>query len=707
MNRIALIPAYMPDEKLIDVSKGLYQEGFEIVIVNDGSPETFSKVFSDASRYARILVHNENKGKGEALKTGLAYIHNTYDAPYTVVNADADGQHKLEDIINVISVAEANRSCLVLGSRKMEGKVPFKSRAGNAITRFVYRLTTGNIVFDTQTGLRAYSDKLVPKLLQISGSRYEYEMNMLMELPKQGIEIKEEWINTVYIGKNESSHFDPVKDSIKIYKEILCFCASSLISFLVDYGLFCLISAVSGSLIVANILARIISGTLNFSLNRKVVFKSQKDVATSAIKYSALAVAILILNTFILELLTGMGLAAYVAKIITELALFVLSYFIQHSFIFKKGRQYHMKKHLWAICSAFVLVAFTTYISLDTFVISKSYNSNATEINTSMFADQTDSTTSLTGSIDNTQSESTEPKVAKAADSTASNSSSDSGLSESHKSRSSRKHSKTSMSEDGSVTSSETTESTSGINASESYSGENTVSSDNYSITLTEYYQNDTKIYVADVTLSSAQYLKTAFANDTYGKNVTATTSTIAENNNAVLAINGDYYGVQENGYVIRNGIVYRDSASGSDVLCIYTDGTMEVVNDTEYSAEELVSMGVWQAFSFGPALVEDNSVTVDENAEVAKAKASNPRTAIGVIDANHFVFVVSDGRTSESEGLSLYELATFMKELGVETAYNLDGGGSSTMYFNGYVVNNPTTGGSIKERSVSDIVYI
>ena len=682
MNKIALIPAYMPDEKMIDVSKGLYQEGFEIIIVNDGSPETFNKVFSDASRYARILIHNENKGKGEALKTGLEYIYNTYDAPYTIVNADADGQHRLEDIIKVASVAEANRSCLILGSRKMEGKVPFKSRAGNAITRFVYRLTTGNIVYDTQTGLRAYSDKLVPELLQICGSRYEYEMNMLMELPKHGIEIKEELINTIYIGKNESSHFDPIKDSIKIYKEILCFCASSLISFLVDYGLFCVISAISGSLIVANTLARIISGTLNFSLNRKVVFKSQKDVATSAIKYSVLALAILITNTFILEILTGMGLTAYAAKIITELALFVLSYFIQHSYIFKKGRQDHMKKHLWAICSAFVLITFTTYISLDTFFISESYNSNATEINTSLFDGQTDSDTQLTESIDNTQSET-------------------------HKSRSGRKHSRTNVSEGATVTSSETTESSSGINASEPYTGENTVSSDNYSITLTEYYQNDTKIYVADIILSSAQYLKTAFANDTYGKNVTATTSAIAENNNAVLAINGDYYGVQENGYVIRNGIVYRDSANGSDVLCIYANGTMEVLNDSEYSAEELVSRGVWQAFSFGPALVEDSSITVDENAEVAKAKASNPRTAIGVIDANHFVFVVSDGRTSESEGLSLYELATFMKGLGVETAYNLDGGGSSTMYFNGYVVNNPTTGGSIKERSVSDIVYI
>ena len=133
----------------------------------------------------------------------------------------------------------------------------------------------------------------------------------------------------------------------------------------------------------------------------------------------------------------------------------------------------------------------------------------------------------------------------------------------------------------------------------------------------------------------------------------------------------------------------------------------MEVVNDSEYTAEELVSMGVWQAFSFGPALLEDGEIAVDVNTEVDKAKTSNPRTAIGIIDANHFIFVVSDGRTTESEGLSLYELAEFMQELGAETAYNLDGGGSSTMYFNGSVINNPTSGGSIKERSVSDIVYI
>ena len=133
----------------------------------------------------------------------------------------------------------------------------------------------------------------------------------------------------------------------------------------------------------------------------------------------------------------------------------------------------------------------------------------------------------------------------------------------------------------------------------------------------------------------------------------------------------------------------------------------MEVLNDSEYTADELVEKGVWQALTFGPALVENSNISVDENDEVGLAMASNPRTAIGLIDTNHFIFVVSDGRTSESEGLSLYELATFMKGLGVKTAYNLDGGGSSTMYFNGAVVNNPTSGHSIKEREISDIVYI
>ncbi len=304
-----------------------------------------------------------------------------------------------------------------------------------------------------------------------------------------------------------------------------------------------------------------------------------------------------------------------------------------------------MKKHVWAICFTVLLAAFTVYLALDTFVIAKVYNGNAVEVNTSMFADSEE--------------------------------------------------------EAGDVT--EEAES----RGAEVYRDESSYGDDNVSITLTEYEKYGTTIYVADVTLSSAEYLKTAFANGTYGKNVTETTSSIAEENGAILAVNGDFYGSQEKGYVIRNGVVYRSSAKGSEVLCIFADGTIDVVNDRDYTADELVGMGVWQAFSFGPGLVEDGAVSVDENDEVGRAKASNPRTAIGMIDANHFVFVVSDGRTDESEGLSLYELAEFMLSLGVTEAYNLDGGGSSTMYFNGEVVNNPTSSGRIKEREVSDIVYV
>lgn len=234
-------------------------------------------------------------------------------------------------------------------------------------------------------------------------------------------------------------------------------------------------------------------------------------------------------------------------------------------------------------------------------------------------------------------------------------------------------------------------------------------SDENLQITVYEYRIDNTSVYVADVTAASASYLKTAFAQNAYGRNVTETTSEIASGESAILAVNGDFYGSRESGYVIRNGVLYRDTAGTSqEDLVIYGDGSFEIVSEDAVSAEDLLSAGASQVLSFGPGLVEDGSISVTEADEVGKAKASNPRTAVGVIDDLHYVFVVSDGRTDESEGLSLYQLAEFMKSLGVTDAYNLDGGGSSTMYFKGQVINNPTTDGrSIEERSVSDIVYI
>ena len=234
---------------------------------------------------------------------------------------------------------------------------------------------------------------------------------------------------------------------------------------------------------------------------------------------------------------------------------------------------------------------------------------------------------------------------------------------------------------------------------------------DNISINLTETTVNNTQVYVADVTVSSSDYLKTAFAQNSFGTNVTAKTSVTAADNNAILAVNGDYYGANSSGYVIRNGVIYRDTVrenSNNGDLAIYKDGSFKIIYEDQISAEQLVNDGVVNLLAFGPALVENGEITVDTNTEVGQAMASNPRTAIGIIDENHYIIVVSDGRTSESKGLSLYQLAEVMKSYGAKTAYNLDGGGSSTLYFNGQVINKPTTGGNkISERAVSDIVYI
>ncbi len=336
MKRIVLIPAYKPDEKMIQTAKALNIEGFEVIIVNDGSPGGFDTVFDSVCEYAHVLCHKENKGKGEAIKTGLRFIRGHFDIPYIVVNADADGQHRTQDIIRVAGAAEMNRSKLVLGSRRMEGNIPLRSRLGNSLTRLVFRLATQSPLYDTQTGLRAYSDKLIDRLIKIEGSRYEYEMNMLMELSRDGVETVEVWIDTVYLDNNSASHFDPIKDSAKIYFEILKFCASSFISFILDYCLFCLLSALTGSLVLANVAARIVSGTVNFTLNKKVVFHSNANAAHTAVKYIALAVFVLICNTLVLKGLTSFGLAPFAAKIITEIILFIFNYLVQHSFVFKQ-----------------------------------------------------------------------------------------------------------------------------------------------------------------------------------------------------------------------------------------------------------------------------------------------------------------------------------------------------------------------------------
>lgn len=217
--------------------------------------------------------------------------------------------------------------------------------------------------------------------------------------------------------------------------------------------------------------------------------------------------------------------------------------------------------------------------------------------------------------------------------------------------------------------------------------------------------------YVADVQLRDASSLRSALADNSFGTNITENTSEIALANNAIFAINGDYYGFRDDGVIIRNGTVYRDDPV-RDAMALFSDGTMKTYNETEESSSELLAEGATNTLSFGPILIQDgeivsdfSSVKIDNNFGNRSIQDANPRTAIGMIAPNHYVFVVVDGRQDDSRGMTLAELADVMKGLGATEAYNLDGGGSSTMYFRGRVVNNPL--GRNQERGVSDILYL
>ena len=354
---IALIPAYEPDEKIKGLADELLEKGFDIVIVDDGSGPDFAALFEELSQKATVLTHVINRGKGAALKTGLNYI-NKYMA-YTesvltpagaetvsgrdavIVTVDADGQHLPDDVQRVAEISAQRRDALVLGSRALGEDIPVRSRFGNTVTRHVYSAATGVRIHDTQTGLRAFHRSLIPRLLKIEGDRYEYEINMLMQLAAEGVPIIEERIETVYEDNNSGSHFRTVRDSFRVYKEILKFSASSLASFAIDYGMYALLLAATGAagiangLVISNIGARIVSGTANYAMNRKLVFKSRTGFAKSAVQSFLLAAFILAGNTIVLSTLAGtLGINRFAAKLITEVIFFAISWTVQKYVIF-------------------------------------------------------------------------------------------------------------------------------------------------------------------------------------------------------------------------------------------------------------------------------------------------------------------------------------------------------------------------------------
>ena len=353
-----VIPVLNPDPDLKDTVLELQKAGFtRFIVVNDGSDEQHLQPFEDVKRIegVRVLTHEVNKGKGRAMKTAFEDIQEQGGFA-GVVTVDADGQHLPKDVAScsraMLAEAEAGRKSLILGTRDFTSRnknIPWKSRMGNRITSLVFLLTCQTRIPDTQTGLRAFSSDLIPDMLEIEGERYEYETQQLLELKRRHIGKVIVPIETVYEGNNEGSHFHPVRDSIRIYRLILKFLASSILAFLIDLGIFTLIIYLVGDsmpdkerIFLATVVSRCISSLVNFFVNHKFVFRSQENLGRTMIRYYILC-AIQMLCSYLLvtglTLLCGAnGLLITVLKVIVDFVLFIISYQIQQRIVFKSGK---------------------------------------------------------------------------------------------------------------------------------------------------------------------------------------------------------------------------------------------------------------------------------------------------------------------------------------------------------------------------------
>ncbi len=344
-----ILPSLNPDEKLLLVINGLIAKGFnDIILVNDGSDKEHMEPFKQAARLeaVTVLTHEVNRGKGRALKTAYEYcIANRPDID-GVVTVDGDNQHRPDDIYKCCQAMVENHNKVVLGCRNFTGNnVPPKSKIGNNITKTVFRLACGIRISDTQTGLRAIPARYLKFMSQVKGERFEYETQVLLEMKKHHVEFEEVEIETVYIEENASTHFHPIRDSFKIYMVILKFVLSSLLSFLLDIGLFTLLEFIIGDkldrwmkVLIATGGARIVSSLFNYTLNRKTVFESEASIGRSLIRYYILAVCQAAVSYGLVFLISDVlhspdGLTS-VIKMVVDVCLFIISFQIQQRWVF-------------------------------------------------------------------------------------------------------------------------------------------------------------------------------------------------------------------------------------------------------------------------------------------------------------------------------------------------------------------------------------
>ncbi len=344
-----IIPSYEPDEKLPVLLKKLKDTGFQnIVLVDDGSGEAYIHYFEEAkSLYGcRALRHAVNQGKGRALKTAFNYCLQEFGQMPGAITADSDGQHSPECILACAQAMLANPRALILGCRCFEGdEVPARSEFGNKCTRVVMKYLTGITVSDTQTGLRGIPAFFMQRLLMVKGERFEFETNMLLETKTGKIPIVEVPIRTIYIEENKTSHFNPIRDSVKIYMIFGKFLFSSLSSSVVDLALFSLFCFLLKDrqwgrityVMASTVFARILSALYNYLLNLKVVFQSESAVGATLPRYALLALIQMSLSAFLVgKLYPLFGGAEALVKMPVDVTLFFLSFLIQREFVYRQ-----------------------------------------------------------------------------------------------------------------------------------------------------------------------------------------------------------------------------------------------------------------------------------------------------------------------------------------------------------------------------------
>ena len=337
-NSVVLIPAYKPDKSLLTLIEDLHKLSVDkIVIVRDGGGVEFDEIFNHIKTltYCHLLEHKKNMGKGIALKTGFEYIIKKFPNCLGCITADADGQHLPIDIVNILKKQSQHPNELILGVRGFDKNVPLRSQIGNYLTKWLLSIILFKKIKDSQTGLRGISLLFVRKLLKVSGIKYEFELNMLLNTKSSNINILQIPINTIYIENNKSSHFNPIIDSMKIYFLMLRFIFSSISSFLVDYllflGLFCSLH----NFLISFLISRLVSLSFNYYINKNIVFKKVKSSTTSILKYLGLVIInFLIVFYFINYLQNLYNINIPVVKIILEIILFMINFYIQKKFIF-------------------------------------------------------------------------------------------------------------------------------------------------------------------------------------------------------------------------------------------------------------------------------------------------------------------------------------------------------------------------------------